>query len=187
MKCLRESVPLVVACRVLDTGREPVVGGLSESVVHLGHDHLQLVFAVVTVKERDRIEVVPQITEMSEQEDSSFRKDNAILLRIPGYAFAQRARRISEVVPLLVGNPVPPVVSRQRGYLHQFRHPVDIEEDHEQRVSKFMSDRTEPAMTQRSGIDSRFHQAAASPAVSQATPIVSATRIAEFSPSSWKP
>src|SRR5271165_4438782 len=187
MKCLRKSVPLVVACRALDPGREPVVGGLSESIVYLGHDQLQLVFAVVTVKERNWIEVVPQITKMSEQEDSPFRNRNAVSLRIPRNSLAQRSRRISEVVPLLVGNPVPPVVSRQRRHLHHLRQAVDIEKNHEQRVSKIVTDRTEPAMTQRSEIDSRFHQAAASLAASQATPRVSATRIAEFIPSSWNP
>ena len=96
-----------------------------------------------------------------------------MLLRIPRYALAQRFGRIPEMIAFLVGNPVAPVVSRKRGYLHQFRQPVDIEEDHEQRVSKFVAHRTEPAMTQRSRIDSRFHQAATSLGASHDAPSVS--------------
>ena len=124
---------------------------------------------------------------MREQENPPFGKDNAVFVRIPRYALPQSPRRITEVIPLLVGNPVPPVVSRQRRHPHQFRQPVDIEEDHEQRVSKLVTHRTKPAMTQRSRIDSRFHQSAASLGSSQATPSFSATRIAEFKPSSWSP
>ncbi len=147
MELLRKSVPLVFAGRALDVGREPVVCGLAESVVDLGHDYLQLVIAVVTVKKRNGIEVVSQVAEMSEQENSPLGKDNAVLVRIPYYALAECPRWIAEMVPLLVGNPVPTVVSRQRRYLHQLRQLVDVEKDHEQRVSKFVTDRTEPAVT----------------------------------------
>ena len=136
---------------------QPVILGLTESIANLCHDQLQLFRTVVAVVERYRVEVVPELALMREEENTAVRKAYASLLRIFQHSFAQSFLRIAKMIALIIRRPIPMVESGKRRHCHQLRKPVNVEKRHEQRVSELVARRCESAMTNAPDIDRRFH------------------------------
>src|SRR5262249_62312163 len=139
----------------------------------------QLAPRIAAVEQRNRIEVVAEVPQVREQVDWTVRQCDAARRCIAPQALAQRQSRVAEVVALVEAGPVPSVVAEQRRDAHQLRNAVDIQERHEQPVRKLVPPRLPTPMPQRAEVEGRLSQ--------HFTPSDCATRIAEFSPSSWKP
>ena len=74
MKALGKYVTKVFSCGPLLARSKPVICCLPKSVVHFRQYHLEISQAIMAIEKRDRIEVVSQITQVSEQEDLPIRQ-----------------------------------------------------------------------------------------------------------------
>ena len=113
---------------------------------------------------------------MGEQEDATVRQIDPGARRVGDEPFPQRAGRIAEMITVVEGCPIPPVVARHARHAHQLGHAIDVEQRHEQRVGEGVSDGRLPPVPQRADKQPRVDH--------QSTPSADATLTAELNPSS---
>src|SRR5262249_37395959 len=173
-------IPLRGCAFTLILRREPVVVRLAERVIDLRQHRQQRSVPVVAVIKRNRIEDVPEVPQMREEEDLAVGQCHSPASRVFRETDAQGLCGITEVIALAVRRPVPSIVGGERRNAHQLGKAIDVKKRHEDRIGEGMLARRKTAMPQLADVESGVH-------AQTFTPRARATRSAEFTPSSWNP